>query len=104
MTCCRFSNLMPVPSRLPELREAMKLVAVVAFVVAIVSMVLILRLTTMEQSESEPTISLPPSQPTATPCETLIQLLADAQTGLATGLILQEIGSLTSGCELIPPR
>ena len=82
----------------------MKLVAVVALVVSIVSIVLILRLTMMEQSESEPTISLPPPQPTSTPCETLTRLLADAQTGSAAGVISQEIGSLMSGCDLILPR
>lgn len=82
----------------------MKLVAVITVVVSIVAIVLIFRLTGMEQSESEPTISLAPPQPTATPCETLTQLLADAQTGPATGLISQEIGSLASGCELIHSR
>ena len=82
----------------------MKLVVVVALVVSIVSIVFILRLTIMDQSESEPTISLAPPQPTATPCETLTKLLADAQTGPAAAVISHELGSLMSGCDLVLPR
>ena len=71
----------------------MKLVAVVALVVSIVSLVLILRLTLMEQRHSEPAISLPRPQPTPTRCESLTQLLADAQSERGAAVFVQQLSN-----------
>ena len=81
----------------------MKLVAVIGFI-TIVTIVLILRLTTWKQSESEHSVSLRAPQPTATACDTISQLLADAQNGPTPGVISQELEGLVSGCNLVLPR
>ncbi len=81
----------------------MKLAAAIGFI-TIVTIVLILRLTTWNQSESEPTVSLRTPQPTATACDTLSQLLAEAQTGLTAGVLSQELESMVSACNLVLPR
>ncbi len=81
----------------------MKLAAAIGFI-TIVTIVLILRLTTWKQTESELIVSLRTPQPTATACDTLSQLLAEAQTGLTAGVISHEFESMVSGCNLILPR